>query len=112
MQPRQLRNFLFVILLGVAPFGAAQEDSASLATLRAAAEQGQADAQYELGILYEFGYNFTDHLVSAYAWYSRAADQGNAAAAQRRDLLKGQLSPSDLERAQAQLQAPARSTSR
>ena len=112
MQPRQLRTYLFVILLGIAPFVAAQEDSASLATLRAAAEQGQADAQYELGILYEFGYNFTDHLVSAYAWYSRAADQGNAAAAQRRDLLKGQLSPSDLERAQAQLPAPARSTSR
>jgi TPR repeat protein len=112
MRPRQLRNCLCAILLGVAPVGAAQEDSASLAALRTAAEQGQADAQYELGVLYEFGYNFTDHLVSAYAWYSRAADQGNAAAAQRRDLLKGQLSPSDLERAQAQLRAPAKSTSR
>lgn len=112
MQARRLKNYLFVILLGITPFAAAQEDSASLATLRAAAEQGQAEAQYELGILYEFGYNFTDHLVSAYVWYSRAADQGNAAAAQRRDLLKGQLSPSDLEKAQAQLRAPARSTSR
>ena len=112
MYPRRLKTLLFWILLAVIPIGAAQEDSASLAALRAAAEKGQADAQYELGILYEFGYNFPEHLVSAYAWYNRAANQGNAAAAHRLEILKGQLSPSDLKKAQAQSQSPTPSTSR
>lgn len=112
MRVRTLKSLLFVILFSVVPVLAAQDDSASLAALRAAAERGQADAQYELGILYEFGYNFPDHAVAAYMWYSRAAGQGNAAAAKRRDLLKAQLSPSELERAQAASQTPAGSTSR
>jgi TPR repeat protein len=112
MQPHRFKRFLFVVLFMVAPLGAAQEDSASLAALRSAAEQGQADAQYELGILYEFGYNFPDHLASAYGWYSRAADQGNAAAVQRRDILKAQLSPSDVEKAHARSRTTAPSTSR
>jgi TPR repeat protein len=92
---------VLVVALSAASSLPAQEDSASLTALRVAAEKGQADAQYELGILYEFGYRFPDHLLSAYAWYSRAADQGNPAAAQRRDLLKAQLNPRDLERAQS-----------
>lgn len=112
MKPHPLKYCLYAILLTVAPLGVAQEDSASLAALRSAAEQGQADAQYELGILYEFGYNFPDNLVSAYGWYSRAANQGNAAAAQRLEVLKGQLSPGDLQKAQAQSQSPTPSTSR
>lgn len=112
MPLRQIKSLLFLILLSVAPIGVAQEDSPSLTALRAAAERGQADAQYELGILYEFGYRFPDHTIAAYTWYSRAADQGNAAAAQRRDSLKGQMSPSDLQRAQTPSQAPAASSSR
>lgn len=112
MQPRQLKCLLFVIFLIFSPVGVAQEDSASLAALRTAAEQGQADAQYELGILYEFGYNFPDHLVSAYLWYSRAADQGNAAAVQRRDLLRARLSPAELERSQTGSHATSGSLSR
>lgn len=107
-----LKYLLLVALLGMAPLAWTQEESPSLAELRAAASRGQPEAQYELGILYEFGYNFPDNLVSAYAWYSRAADQGNAAAAQRRDLLKKQLSPSDLERAEAEARVPAASSSR
>lgn len=103
MQLRTLRALLFVAIAFVAvPLGAAETDSATLAALRAAAEQGQPDAQYQLGILYEFGYNFPEHLVDAYVWYSRAAKQGNAAAAKRRDLLKARLSPAELKRAQAQ----------
>jgi len=107
-----LKNLLLIALLGTAPLAWPQEESPSLTELRAAASRGQPEAQYELGILYEFGYNFPDNLVSAYAWYSRAADQGNAAATQRRDLLKQQLSATDLERAEAQARIPAASSSR
>lgn len=107
MRIQGLRSLLAAIVLASAPAFGAEEDSASLAALRAAAEQGRVDAQYELGILYEFGYNFPDHNAAAYAWYSRAADQGSAAAAKRRDLLRNQLSAAELERAQAMGSAAA-----
>lgn len=103
MQLPTIKALLFAAIALVAvPLCAAETDSATLAALRAAAEQGQPDAQYELGILYEFGYNFPEHLVDAYVWYSRAAKQGNAAAAKRRDLLKARLSPAELGRAQTE----------
>lgn len=96
-----MKTLILASLLIALPALAADGDSASLEALRAAAEQGQADAQYELGILYEFGYNFPDHKAAAFAWYSRAADQGNERAAMRRDLLKAELGPAEAERARA-----------
>lgn len=112
MHKRAMKTVLLAVLLSVATVCAAQDESPSLAALRAAAEQGQPDAQYELGILYEFGYNFADHDVEAYVWYSRAAAQGNAAAAKRRDIVKSQLSPAELQRAQAAAERPPAQPSR
>ncbi len=101
-----IKRLLCVALLLVAPAFAAEPDTASLEALRAAAEQGQADAQYELGILYEFGYHFPDHKLMAYAWYTRAAAQGNAAAAKRRDLLQAELGPARAEQAHKLIKTP------
>lgn len=103
---RTLKQLLYATLLLAWPAFAAEPDTAGLEALRAQAEQGQIDAQYELGILYEFGYNFPDHKTTAYAWYSRAAAAGNAAAAKRRDVLQAQLGPAELERAQTLIKAP------
>lgn len=94
-----MKKIVLASLLVALPVLAAAADSDGLKALRAAAERGQADAQYELGILYEFGYRFPDHKAAAFAWYSRAAEQGNAAAARRRDLLEKELSAAELERA-------------
>jgi TPR repeat protein len=107
MPPLRLKILVPALLLIALPLFAADPQTAGLETLRQAAEQGNADAQYELGILYEFGYNFADHKAAAYAWYVRAAEQGNAAAAKRRDTLKGQLSAAEVDRAQT-LAAPAK----
>lgn len=97
-----MRHLLLMLALLVAgPVLANAPEAAGLDELRRAAEAGQVDAQYELGVLYEFGYRFPDHKVTAYAWYSRAAEQGNAAAAQRRDAMKGQMSQAELDRAAA-----------
>ena len=92
--------FASFLLMLSAPGGAQESE---LEALRAAAEQGQPDAQYELGILYEFGFDFPDHKPAAFAWYTRAAEQGNARAAERRDLLKAALDPAQMQRAQALL---------
>lgn len=102
MRPRSIKSVIFAILITTSAAAlAADPESAGLEALRQAALQGSADAQYELGILYEFGYRFADHKAAAYAWYSRAAEQGNALAGKRRDALKPHLGPADIGRGEA-----------
>ena len=47
---------------------------------RIAADQGNANAQYNLGLMYYNGYGLTKDYVEAVKWYRKAADQGNAKA--------------------------------
>ena len=77
----------------------AVDDPAGLERLRAAAEAGQADAQLELGILYEYGFNKPDNLVPALSWYLRAAENGVPDAGRRRDALMAKLKPAEVEEA-------------
>ncbi len=107
---RVVPAFLLVVLC-LAPAARAADDPV-LASLRVAAERGEVDAQYELGVLYEFGFHLPDHRVAALAWYTRAAEQGNAAAAKRRDLLKTELSALEIEQAGRLLAAPAATAQR
>ncbi len=55
---------------------------------RRAANQGDADAQYSLGRLYENGTGVPKDTAQAAAWYRKAADQGHADAKQRLETLK------------------------
>jgi hypothetical protein len=73
---------------------------ASLEQMRQAAEQGSADAQLDMGILYEFGFNMPKNSVTALAWYLRAVEQGSALAARRRDQIMSGMSPEEIEAAQ------------
>ncbi|MEK7206897.1 MAG: hypothetical protein AAB134_03340 [Pseudomonadota bacterium] len=95
----KIATLILVFALAV-PVVAGAEDSVSLDQMRQAAEQGNAEAQLEMGILYEFGYNFPKHNVSAMAWYLRAAEQGLAKAVERRDQLKSQLTAGEFDEAQ------------
>ena len=45
--------------------------------LRPIAEQGDARAQNDLGIMYETGFGLTQDYLVAATWYRKAADQGN-----------------------------------
>ena len=90
----------FLILCLMVPVTAGAQDLASLEQMRQAAEQGNADAQLEMGILYEFGFNMPKNDVNALAWYKHAADQGNELAIKRRDLLKSQMKPDEIDAAQ------------
>ena len=44
---------------------------------RKAAEQGDAEAQYELGHCYHYGYGVTEDKTEAVKWYRMAAEQGH-----------------------------------
>ena len=81
------------------PAAHAAEANDNLEALKRAATAGDTAAQYEMGVLYEFGFNMPDSLVPAFAWYSAAAEGGDERAAKRRDLLRAQLSPSQAEEA-------------
>jgi TPR repeat protein len=45
---------------------------------RPLAEQGDADAQYNLGLMYDKGYGVPQDYVQARQWYEKAASQGLA----------------------------------
>jgi TPR repeat protein len=94
-----LRAFVLVVFAAATVAFAASDEPPGLAALRAQAEAGNADAQLNLGILYEFGFRLQDHLVPALAWYMRAADEGNADAAKRRDALAARLKPNEVDAA-------------
>jgi hypothetical protein len=52
----------------------------ALRELRPAAERGDAEAQYRLGVMYEFGRGVAMDKPLAMAWYRRSVAQGNASA--------------------------------
>lgn len=52
----------------------------ALRELRPAAERGNAEAQYRLGVMYEFGRGVAADKAQAMAWFRKAVAQGNASA--------------------------------
>ena len=48
--------------------------------IKAAADKGDADAQFKLGVMNERGKDVPKNDVAAAEWYRKAADQGNVAA--------------------------------
>jgi TPR repeat protein len=55
-------------------------DSSRLVETRIKAEHGDAEAQYNLGILYHDGQGVPRDDAEAVKWYRKAAEQGNALA--------------------------------
>jgi hypothetical protein len=57
-----------------------REMHAAVGGWRAAADQGHAEAQYNLGVMFEQGRGVAQSDVEAARWFRKAADQGNAGA--------------------------------
>ena len=60
--------------------GLAQDCAQAAAWYRKAADQGYADAQFNLAAMYAQGQGVAQDNEQAIVWYRKAADQGNAAA--------------------------------
>ena len=58
-------------------------DQNELRELQARAKQGNADAQYKLGLMYQNGIGIPQNDKTAMKWYTLAAKQGNSDAQQR-----------------------------
>jgi TPR repeat protein len=66
-----------------------------------AAEQGHAAAQYNLGSMYDNGEGVPEDDAEAYAWWNVAEAGGHKSAQKNRDIIKRNLTPTQLERGQA-----------
>jgi uncharacterized protein len=60
--------------------GVPQNYAAAVGWYRKAADQGDADAQFNLGYMYANGQGVPQDYAAAVSWYRKAADQGQAAA--------------------------------
>ena len=68
--------------------------------IRPLAEQGDATAQYNLGVFYDNGLDVPQDRVSAYMWFSLSAAQGKVDAATFRDLIARRMTPAQIAEAQ------------
>lgn len=66
--------------------GVPQDDTEAVKWFRRAADQGNADAQYGLGIMYSNGRGVPQNDVEAVKWFRLASDKGNV-------LAQGRLTP-------------------
>lgn len=65
-----------------------QEESPLITEYRKAAEQGNAIAQYNLGVCYQYGNGVPKNQAEAINWYKKAAKQGDIKASQALERLK------------------------
>ena len=72
----------------------------ALREFRLAAEQGDASAQYNLGLMYYNGQGLPQNYQLAYMWFSLAAAKGGEGAASARDKAAGDMTPEQIGRAQ------------
>ena len=67
------------VLVALAPGGLVHgQTAAEVAELRARAEQGDAYAQFDLGVMYDTGRGVPQDAAEAVRWYRLAAAQGDA----------------------------------
>ncbi|KAB2645301.1 MAG: SEL1-like repeat protein, partial [Verrucomicrobia bacterium] len=78
-----MKALLAALLLAfclLCPRAHAQQDEATRSRFlarEAKAKQGDADAQFNLGVCYESGNGVAKDYVEAVKWYRKAAEQGN-----------------------------------
>ncbi len=72
----------------------------ALRIFRQLAEQGDASAQYNLGLMYHKGLGVTQDYVQAHMWYNLAAAQGQKDAGKWRDSLAEKMTPEQIAEAQ------------
>lgn len=109
-----LKHTLAAIILGLsfaAPMAAGPLEDADAALKRRdyttavrlnrpLAEQGDANAQYNLGVFYDNGLGVPQDKVRAYMWFNLSAAQGREGAAAFRDLIARRMTPAQIAEAQ------------
>jgi len=80
--------------------GVPQDYTEAAKWFRKAADQGNADAQYGLGLLYFKGLGVPQNYAIAHMWLNLGAAGGNEEAANYRDALTAKMAPTQIAEAQ------------
>ncbi len=64
------------------------------------AEQGDANAQLELGVMYEYGRGVPQDHATAHMWWNLAAALGDKSAMKNRDIIAEDMTPARIAKAQ------------
>lgn len=84
----------------VSDAAAAPDPEAAVKWYKKAAKNGSAAGQAALGEAYRLGLGVQQNEVSAYMWYTLAADQGSQAAADARNMVASQMKPDQIAKAE------------
>ena len=100
-----MKKEILALLVVVACWGSTLQandwKNAPISEVQKAAEQGLAEAQLVLGVMYFDGRGVAQDYKLAYVWSSVSAANGDVEAATNRDLFAKRLSPAVLAEAQA-----------
>ena len=77
-----------------------EDDAEAVRWSRQAAEQGDADAQFMLGLMYTMGEGVPEDDIQAYAWISIAAAQGVENAKIAKEMFTGKMTSAEIAEAQ------------
>jgi hypothetical protein len=85
--------------------GVPQDDAEAARWYRKAAEQGYAEAQFNLGSMYYHGYGVPQDYVQAHMWYKLATSkippgEGRDEAVKNRDIVAKRMTPAQISEAQ------------
>jgi uncharacterized protein len=86
--------------LGKSPSTSPSDNAAAANWYRKAAEQGDARAQNNLGIMYNKGDGVPQDRVTAYMWLNLAATSGFDEALRNRDIIAKRMTPAQIGEAQ------------
>ena len=78
----------------------AQSAKGLIQRVQARAERGEAEAQYDLGLMYSTGQNVEQDYITAHKWFNLAALNGNNRAREERKELADMMSASEVAEAQ------------
>jgi TPR repeat protein len=78
-----------------------RNDPSKVARIREAAERGEVDAQYAMGLIYAEGRGVEIDLARAHFWLSLAIAQGDQDADVLRNIVGSQMSDAEFEAAKA-----------
>ncbi len=73
---------------------------AAFKELKPLAKQGLAEAQYNLGLMYDTGYGVPQDYEEALKWYKKAAEQGDENAREARSVAEYQMTSEQIAEAQ------------
>jgi TPR repeat protein len=79
--------------------GVPQDDAEAVKWYRLAAEQGDALAQSNLGVMYEFGQSVPQDIVQAHMWFDLAAEHGGEKAKKNRSIAASLMTPDQIAKA-------------